>query len=220
MDIHLPPQWQTLLTAEFEQPYFAKLSDFIDQEYQQHTCYPPQADIFAAFRHCPLEHLKVVIIGQDPYHGPQQAEGLAFSVKDNIPWPPSLRNILKEVSQDLQRPLPQSGSLRRWAQQGILLLNTTLTVRQHQPASHIGQGWETFTDAVIHLLATQCQHLVFLLWGSHAQQKAKDIDPHRHLLLTAPHPSPLSAYRGFFGQHHFSTTNQYLRQHGKQPIEW
>ena len=183
-------------------------------------CYPPGRQIFNAFNLCPFDKVKVVILGQDPYHEEGQAEGLCFSVADGVAFPPSLQNIFKEIADDLGRPVPASGSLRRWAEQGVLLLNATLTVRAHQAGSHQGHGWEEFTDAVIRHLATERDGLVFILWGSYAQKKGAFIDRSRHLVLQSAHPSPLSAYRGFFGNHHFSLTNDYLVRQGKKPIEW
>ncbi len=208
------------MQTEFDQSYFEQLTRFVHQEYATHTVYPPGKQIFAAFDSCPFEQVKVVILGQDPYHEPRQAHGLCFSVNDGIPFPPSLQNIFKEIESDLGIPVPASGDLTRWAQQGVLLLNATLTVRAHQAASHQGKGWETFTDAVIHKLAEEREHLVFILWGSYAQRKGEFIDSRRHLVLKSPHPSPLSAHRGFFGNHHFSQANRYLASHGITPIQW
>lgn len=208
------------MQTEFDQSYFEQLTRFVHQEYATHTVYPPGKQIFAAFDSCPFEQVKVVILGQDPYHEPRQAHGLCFSVNDGIPFPPSLQNIFKEIESDLGIPVPASGNLTRWAQQGVLLLNATLTVRAHQAASHQGKGWETFTDAVIHKLAEEREHLVFILWGSYAQRKGEFIDSRRHLVLKSPHPSPLSAHRGFFGNHHFSQANRYLASHGITPIQW
>ena len=208
------------MQTEFDQSYFEQLTRFVHQEYATHTVYPPGKQIFAAFDSCPFEQVKVVILGQDPYHEPRQAHGLCFSVNDGIPFPPSLQNIFKEIESDLGIPVPASGDLTRWAQQGVLLLNATLTVRAHQAASHQGKGWETFTDAVIHKLSEEREHLVFILWGSYAQRKGEFIDSRRHLVLKSPHPSPLSAHRGFFGNHHFSQANRYLASHGITPIQW
>ncbi len=218
--VKIEPSWNARLAGEFEQPYFGQLTAFVREEYQKGPCYPPGSQIFNAFNLCPFDRVKVVIIGQDPYHEPGQAEGLCFSVAEGVPFPPSLLNIFKEIEADLGRPVPKSGSLRRWAEQGVLLLNATLTVRAHQAASHAGHGWETFTDAVIRHLAEESAHLVFLLWGSYAQKKGALIDRSRHLVLSSAHPSPLSAYRGFFGNHHFTLANDYLVRHGKQPIVW
>lgn len=220
MDIKIEESWKQRLADEFEKPYFAELTRFVREEYGRGQCYPPGSQIFNAFNLCPFDRVKVVIIGQDPYHEPGQAEGLCFSVADGVPAPPSLQNIFKEISSDLGRPAPTSGSLRRWAEQGVLLLNATLTVRAHAAGSHQGHGWETFTDAVIARLSAERDHLVFILWGSYAQRKGAVIDRQRHLVLQSAHPSPLSAHRGFFGNHHFSLTNDYLTQHGQQPINW
>jgi len=220
MNVQIEPSWQQHLADEFGKPYFGRLAEFVRSEYTQHVCYPPAKLIFNAFNLCPFDSVKVVIIGQDPYHEPGQAEGLCFSVADGIPFPPSLVNIFKEIKDDTGSDIPTSGSLRRWASQGVLLLNATLTVRAHQAGSHQRQGWETFTDAVISTLAAQREHLVFILWGSFAQGKAALIDQQRHLVLRSAHPSPLSAYRGFFGNHHFSLANSYLQQHGSSPIRW
>ena len=220
MDVKIEDSWKQHLAAEFEKPYFGELVNFVRQEYAQYRIYPPGNLIFNAFNLCPFDKVKVVILCQDPYHGPGQAHGLCFSVNDGVPFPPSLQNIFKEVSNDTGKPVPQSGNLTRWAQQGVLLLNTTLTVREHQAFSHAGRGWETFTDAVISLLNSQRQNLVFIFWGSPAQRKGAFVDRNRHLVLTSPHPSPLSAYRGFFGNSHFSKANSYLLEHGETPIEW
>ena len=208
------------MAPEFEKPYFVKLTNFVRQEYRTTTCYPPGKLIFNAFNLCPYDKAKVVIIGQDPYHGPGQAHGLCFSVNDGVPFPPSLQNIFKEIQTDLGTPVPQSGNLTRWAEQGVLLLNATLTVRAHQAGSHQRQGWEEFTDAAIKVLAEGREHLVFILWGSYAQKKGEFIDRNRHLVLASAHPSPLSAYHGFFGNRHFSLANAYLEQHGETPINW
>lgn len=220
MNVKIEPSWGERLRAEFEAPYFLRLAEFVRAEYAATACYPPGGKIFNAFALCPFEQVKVVIIGQDPYHEPGQAEGLCFSVADGVPHPPSLQNIFKEIHDDLGRPVPESGSLRRWAEQGVLLLNATLTVRAHQAGSHQNQGWEQFTDAAIRRLAEEREHLVFLLWGSYAQRKGQVIDRKRHLVLQSAHPSPLSAYRGFFGNHHFSLANDYLVSHGKDPVCW
>ena len=220
MPIQIEPSWNLELETEFQQPYFRQLTDFVRSEYRQTTCYPPGPLIFNAFNLCPFHQVKVVIIGQDPYHGPGQAHGLCFSVNDGIPFPPSLQNIFKEIADDLGRPVPPSGNLTRWANQGVLLLNATLTVRAHQAGSHQGHGWETFTDAVIRILSERRTGLVFILWGSYAQRKGAVIDTSRHLVLKSAHPSPLSAYHGFFGNHHFSLANDYLIQHGQTPINW
>lgn len=220
MTVQIDSSWAEQLREEFDAPYFTQLVQFVHQEYAQGACYPPGKEIFSAFNLCPFDKVKVVIIGQDPYHGPGQAEGLCFSVKDGVKMPPSLVNIFREIADDTGRPLPASGSLRRWAEQGVLLLNATLTVRAHQAGSHQGHGWETFTDAVISKLSTQRDNLVFILWGSYAQRKGQVIDRSRHLVLASAHPSPLSAYHGFFGNHHFSRCNDYLIGHGMTPINW
>ncbi|HJG88292.1 uracil-DNA glycosylase [Barnesiella viscericola] len=220
MNVRIEPSWQQRLQPEFDKPYFEKLTDFVRHEYATKTVYPPGSQIFAAFDACPFDRVKVVILGQDPYHEPNQAHGLCFSVNDHIPFPPSLQNIFKEIESDLGIPVPKSGNLTRWARQGVLLLNATLTVEAHRAASHQGKGWETFTDAVIHKLAEEREHLVFILWGAYAQRKGEFIDRNRHLVLQSPHPSPLSAHRGFFGNHHFSQTNAYLAAHGIEPIQW
>lgn len=220
MAIQIESSWNEQLAEEFEKPYFKELITFVRNEYRHNTCYPPGPLIFNAFNLCPFHKVKVVIIGQDPYHGPGQAHGLCFSVNEGIPFPPSLQNIFKEINADLDRPVPPNGNLTRWAEQGVLLLNATLTVRAHQAASHQGHGWDTFTDAVIRTLSEQRTGLVFILWGSYAQKKGAVIDTSRHLVLKSAHPSPLSAYHGFFGNHHFSLTNAYLTQHGQDPISW
>lgn len=220
MQVKIHPTWASRLQSEFDAPYFQQLTQFVKQEYASGPCYPPGPEIFNAFNLCPFPQVKVVIIGQDPYHEPGQAEGLCFSVKDGVQKPPSLVNIFKEIEDDLGRPAPTTGSLRRWAEQGVFLLNATLTVRAHQAGSHQGHGWETFTDAVIRRLSEEREHLVFILWGSFAQRKGQVIDRSRHLVLASAHPSPLSAYRGFFGNHHFSRANDYLIEHGLQPISW
>ena len=220
MDVRIEPSWKQHLAAEFEKPYFAGLTDFVRQEYATGVCYPPGRLIFNAFNLCPFDKVKVVIIGQDPYHGPGQAHGLCFSVNDGVPFPPSLQNIFKEIQDDLGTPVPQSGNLTRWAEQGVLLLNATLTVRAHQAGSHQRHGWEEFTDAAIRALAEEREHLVFILWGAYAQKKGAFIDRNRHLVLASAHPSPLSAFHGFFGNRHFSRANAYLEQHGETPIKW
>ena len=220
MDVKMEPSWKTRLAGEFEKDYFVKLTDFVRQEYRQATVYPSGPNIFNAFAHCPFDRVKVVIIGQDPYHEPGQAHGLCFSVQDGMPFPPSLQNIFKEITDDLGRPRPTSGDLTRWADQGVLLLNATLTVRAHRAGSHQGHGWETFTDAAIRCLNAERQHLVYMLWGAYAQKKGASIDTSRNLVLTSPHPSPLSAHRGFFGNRHFSRANDYLVALGESPIDW
>lgn len=220
MQVKIAPSWGEKLQSEFDAPYFSQLTQFVRKEYATGPCYPPGNQIFNAFNLCPFDKVKVVILGQDPYHEEGQAEGLCFSVADGVQWPPSLQNIFKEIEGDLHRPAPATGSLHRWAEQGVLLLNSTLTVRAHQAASHAGQGWETFTDAVVRLLSDERENLVFLLWGSYAQHKGAIVNRQRHLVLTSAHPSPLSAYRGFFGNHHFSLCNDYLIQHNITPINW
>ncbi len=220
MQVKIHSSWQAVLQTEFDAPYFADLVAFVHSEYRNTRCYPPARLIFNAFEQTPLDKVRVVLLGQDPYHGPGQAEGLCFSVKDGVPHPPSLQNIFKEVRDEFGTPIPQSGSLLRWAQQGVLLLNATLSVREGQAGSHQGHGWERFTDAVIKVVSDKSEHVVFLLWGSYAGSKAALIDSTRHLVLRCAHPSPLSAYRGFFGSHHFQLTNDYLTQHGKEPIVW
>jgi uracil-DNA glycosylase len=220
MDVKMEPSWKMRLAGEFEKDYFVKLTDFVRQEYRQATVYPSGPNIFNAFAHCPFDRVKVVIIGQDPYHEPGQAHGLCFSVQDGTPFPPSLQNIFKEITDDLGRPRPTSGDLTRWADQGVLLLNATLTVRAHRAGSHQGHGWETFTDAAIRCLNAERQHLVYMLWGAYAQKKGASIDTSRNLVLTSPHPSPLSAHRGFFGNRHFSRANDYLVALGESPIDW
>ena len=221
MNVRIDSSWQQHIGAEFDKPYFANLASFVKQEYATTTCYPPGQLIFNAFNLCPFDKVKVVIIGQDPYHEPMQAQGLSFSVADGVALPPSLQNIFKEINNDLGKPMPQSGDLTSWARQGVLLLNATLTVRAHQAASHQRHGWEQFSDAVISTLSSQCDHLVFILWGGYARSKASLIDRSRHMVLESVHPSPLSANRGgWFGNHHFSKCNAYLREHGIQEIDW
>lgn len=220
MDVRIEPTWKQQLSEEWEKPYFRQLTDFVRGEYATHTVYPPARSIFAAFDACPFDKVKVVILGQDPYHGPRQANGLSFSVNPGIPLPPSLQNIFKEVHDDTGAPLPTDGDLSRWATQGVLLLNSSLTVREGAAGSHQGAGWETFTDAVIRRLAEKRENLVFILWGNYAIRKGAFIDRTRHLVLTSPHPSPLSAHRGFFGNHHFSQANAYLSAHGQAPVNW
>ena len=220
MNVQIEESWKKHLTTEFDKPYFIALTDFVRNEYKSGTIYPPGKLIFNAFNLCPFDKVKVVIIGQDPYHGPEQAHGLCFSVNDGVPFPPSLVNIFKEIQDDLGTPVPPTGNLTRWASQGVLLLNATLTVRAHQAGSHQRRGWEEFTDAAIRCLAEERENLVFILWGSYAQKKGSFIDRNKHLVLTSAHPSPLSAYNGFFGNKHFSRTNDYLAAHGKEPIQW
>lgn len=220
MNVQIEESWKKALAAEFEKDYFLRLVAFVRQEYQTTTIYPPGRLIFNAFHLCPYDKVKVVIIGQDPYHGPGQAHGLCFSVNDGVPFPPSLQNIFKEIHDDTGAPIPATGNLTRWAEQGVLLLNATLTVRAHCAGSHQRKGWEEFTDAAIRVLAEHRDHLVFILWGAYAQKKGAFIDRRRHLVLSSVHPSPLSAYHGFFGNHHFSQANAYLQQHGETPICW
>ena len=220
MNVRIEESWKQALQEEFDKAYFAQLTDFVRQEYARTTIYPPARFIFNAFDHCPFNKVKVVILGQDPYHEPDQANGLCFSVAPGTQLPPSLVNIFKEIQEDLGKPFPADGDLTRWADQGVLLLNATLTVQAHYAGSHQRRGWETFTDAVIQQLADKREHIVFILWGSYAQQKSVYINPSRHLILRAPHPSPLSAYRGFFGCKHFSKANAYLQQTGQTPIDW
>lgn len=220
MEVKIEPSWKRRLAEEFEQPYFLELTDFVKREYASRQIFPPGKLIFHAFEQSPFDQTKVVILGQDPYHGPGQAHGLCFSVPEGIEQPPSLQNIFKEISQDLGVPSPSSGNLDRWATQGILLLNATLTVQANRAGSHQNHGWEQFTDRVIRILGEEKEHLVFMLWGSFAQKKGEFIDRGKHLVLTSPHPSPLSSYRGFFGNRHFSKTNEYLKMHGIEPIKW
>lgn len=221
MNVKIDNSWREHIGAEFEKPYFSALTDFVRHEYTTTTCYPPGSLIFNAFNLCPFDRVKVVIIGQDPYHEPGQAQGLSFSVPEGVPFPPSLQNIFKEIQLDLGKPMPPTGDLTRWAEQGVLLLNATLTVRAHQAASHQRHGWEQFTDAAICALNIERENLVFILWGSYARSKAQLIDRSRHLVLESVHPSPLSANRGgWFGNHHFSQCNAYLREHGEQEIDW
>jgi len=220
MNVKIEIGWKNELQKEFEKPYFETLTRFIREEYKTQVIYPPASSIFSAFNLCPFEDTKVVVLGQDPYHGPGQAHGLCFSVKDGIPVPPSLQNIFKEIQLDLGIEIPQSGNLERWAKQGVLLLNTVLTVRAHLATSHQKKGWEILTDEAISSLSKKKNDIVFLLWGKPAQEKEKLIDSSRHLILSSVHPSPLSASRGFFGNRHFSKTNEYLKQKGLKPIEW
>lgn len=220
MEVKIEPQWKEVLREEFEKDYFISLATFIKNEYNTQVVYPKAEKIFNAFNACPFSKVKVVILGQDPYHEPNQAHGLCFSVLDPTPPPPSLVNIYKEIKLDLGTLSPKSGDLTRWAEQGVLLLNSTLTVQAHKAGSHQNKGWEVFTDAVIHLLAENTEGIVFLLWGSYAQKKGGFIDSTKHLVLKSVHPSPLSAHRGFFGNHHFSKANEYLISKGKSPISW
>lgn len=221
MGVKIESSWKEVLKEEFEKEYFKNLTEFVRNEYSGNTpIYPPARLIFNAFDHCPFDKVKVVILGQDPYHGAGQANGLCFSVNRGIQFPPSLMNIFKEISSDTGAPIPQDGDLTRWSDQGVLLLNATLTVRAAQAGSHQRRGWEEFTDAAIRQLASLRENIVFILWGSYAQKKGAFIERAKHLVLTSPHPSPLSAYQGFFGNHHFSRANQYLTEHGKAPIIW
>ena len=220
MDIKIESSWKEHLKQEFEKPYFTDLINFVKAEYTTQTIYPPGKLIFNAFEKCSFDKVKVVILGQDPYHEPGQAHGLCFSVPDGVSLPPSLQNIYKEIKNDLDIPISKSGNLEPWAEQGVFLLNATLTVRAHQAGSHQAKGWETFTDNVIKLLSNSGNHLVFLLWGAYAQRKGELINANKHLVLSSVHPSPLSAYRGFFGNHQFSKTNEYLVSIGKEPINW
>ncbi|RDI04554.1 uracil-DNA glycosylase [Flavobacterium sp. AG291] len=221
MQVNIEPSWNAVLKDEFEKPYFKNLTDFVKNEYSQNTCYPPGKKIFSAFDHCPFDKAKVVIIGQDPYHGPGQANGLCFSVSDGIPFPPSLQNIFREIQNDLGKPFPGSGNLERWADQGVLLLNAVLTVRQGEANSHQGKGWEAFTDAVIQKVSDEKSDVVFMLWGGFAKKKGARVDKLKHLVLETGHPSPLSANKGhWFGNKHFSKTNEFLSQKGKQEIVW
>lgn len=217
----LPPDWKKKLNDELEKPYFKELLSFVEKEYEEKQCFPDPENIFKAFELSSFEKTKVVIIGQDPYHGFGQAHGLCFSVQPEAKIPPSLRNIYREIHEDLGKPVPACGNLKHWAEQGVLMLNTTLTVREGKAGSHAGKGWEIFTDAVIRLLSEEREELVFLLWGGPAQKKGKKIDTSRHLVLTSGHPSPLAANRGYwFGNKHFSKTNEYLTSKGKEPIDW
>ena len=221
MDIRIDASWKDVLKDEFSKEYFIRLTEFIREEYRGSTpIYPPARLIFNAFDHCPFNDVKVVILGQDPYHGAGQTNGLCFSVNKGVAFPPSLNNIFKEIENDTGGKIPQDGDLTRWSDQGVLLLNATLTVRAAQAGSHQRRGWEEFTDAAIRELATRRDNIVFILWGSYAQKKGAFIDRNRHLVLASPHPSPLSAYQGFFGNRHFSRANEYLKEHGKEPIIW
>ena len=221
MDVKIEQSWKEVLQTEFDKPYFTSLTDFVRDEYRHATVFPPASLIFNAFNLCPFSDVKVVLIGQDPYHEPGQAHGLSFSVQDGVPFPPSLQNIFKEIQDDLGTPIPPSGNLTRWAEQGVLLLNATLTVRAHQANSHATLGWQQFTDAAIHALAAGREGIVYMLWGGFARGKAWMIDKTKNLVLESVHPSPLSANRGgWFGQHQFSRCNAYLQEHGKTPIIW
>jgi uracil-DNA glycosylase len=220
MDVKISESWKNLLQEEFNKPYFEELTRFVKSEYSAGQVFPAGRNIFRAFDKCPFDKLKVVIIGQDPYHGVGQANGLCFSVDDGVQYPPSLQNIFKEIHDDIGSPIPSSGNLDRWAEQGVLLLNAVLTVRAHQAASHAGRGWEQFTDAVVRTIAQRKEGVVYMLWGNYAQRKGQIADPKRNLILKSVHPSPLSVYRGFFGCKHFSKANDYLIQQGKEPIVW
>jgi uracil-DNA glycosylase len=220
MEIKIAQSWKERLSPEFDKPYFSTLISFVKKEYKSETIYPPGKEIFRAFDCCDFDNAKVVIIGQDPYHGPGQANGLCFSVREGLRLPPSLLNIFKEIKQDLGKEIPTSGDLGRWADQGVLLLNATLTVQAGTPGSHQNKGWESFTDAVIKKISDEKQHVVFLLWGAYAQKKGEIIDRNKHFVLMSAHPSPFSADRGFFGCKHFSKANQYLKSKGLKEIEW
>ena len=220
MNVRIDESWRQVLQPEFDKPYFELLTDFVRQAYRTTQCFPPAGQIFRAFDLCPFDKVRVVIIGQDPYHNVNQAHGLCFSVQDGVRIPPSLENIYKELNRDLGKPIPTSGNLTHWAEQGVLLLNATLTVEAHRAGSHQGKGWEELTDAAIMALNEKREKIVFMLWGSYAQRKGQYIDRKKHLVLTAVHPSPLSAYRGFIGCGHFSQANNYLQQHGLPPIVW
>jgi len=221
MDVKIDPSWKEHLKDEFNEPYFKELTDFVKDEYKSKTVYPAPKNIFRAFELCPFEKVKVVILGQDPYHGPRQANGLSFAVEKEMQLPPSLLNIFKEIESEFGKPLVhQDGDLSRWAVQGVLLLNATLTVRAHMANSHQGKGWEKFTDAVIRVLSDDREHLVFMLWGNYAKKKGSHIDFEKHLILESAHPSPLSVHNGFFGNGHFKKANDYLVEHGETPIDW
>lgn len=220
MDVKIAADWKVLLQPEFDKPYFEELTRFVRAEYASQRIFPAGRNIFRAFDKCPFDRLKVVIIGQDPYHGEGQANGLCFSVNDGVAFPPSLQNIFQEIRDDTGTPVPASGNLDRWAEQGVLLLNSVLTVRAHCAASHAGKGWETFTDAVVRAIASHKEEIVYMLWGNYAQKKGVMADPTRNLILKSAHPSPLSASNGFFGCRHFSKANEYLIAHGKTPIVW
>ncbi|MEQ8904052.1 uracil-DNA glycosylase [Ekhidna sp.] len=220
MTVKIESSWKSHLEPEFEKDYFKSLVSFLRDEYATKTIYPPGSKIFNAFDHCPFQKLKVVIVGQDPYHGPGQANGLCFSVADGVRQPPSLQNIFKEVQKDLGQPVPQSGNLERWADQGVLLLNATLTVEARKAGSHQNRGWEQFTDTVLQLVSDKKENIVFILWGAYAQKKGAFLDQQKHLILKSPHPSPFSAHSGFFGSKPFSRANQYLSSKGLTPINW
>jgi len=220
MEVRIEESWKPVLAEEFGKSYFSELTSFVRNEYKTHTIYPPAKLIFNAFDQCPFNQLKVVILGQDPYHGPGQAHGLCFSVNDGIEFPPSLRNIFKELQNDVGKEIPRSGNLTGWAKQGVLLLNATLTVRANQAGSHQNKGWEQFTDAVIDIINKQKQRVVFILWGNYAISKTRLIDQNKHLVLSSVHPSPLSASRGFFGNKHFSRANEFLKLYKLESIQW
>lgn len=220
MDVKIATDWKELLSDEFNKPYFNELTEFVRHEYATQTIFPKGANIFRAFDKCPLASLKVVIIGQDPYHGDGQANGLCFSVNDGVAFPPSLKNIFQEISTEMGSSIPSTGNLDSWAEQGVLLLNAVLTVRAHEAASHAGKGWEIFTDAVVKKIAEYREGIVYMLWGNYAQRKGAIVNPQRNLVLKTVHPSPLSVYRGFFGCNHFLQTNEYLRKIGKEEIKW
>ncbi|MDC7999872.1 uracil-DNA glycosylase [Aequorivita todarodis] len=221
MEVTMEPGWKAILKDEFEKPYFNNLVEFVKNEYASAKCFPPGKQIFSAFNHTPFDEVKVVIIGQDPYHGPGQAHGLCFSVGKEVAMPPSLKNIFEEIRTDVGTAIPNNGNLERWADQGVLLLNATLTVRAHQAGSHQNKGWEKFTDAVIEKLSTEREGLVFMLWGGPAKKKGAKVDSSKHLVLTTGHPSPLAANRGYwFGNKHFSKANEFLKEKGETPINW
>ena len=220
MNVKIAPSWQPLLQPEFEKPYFAQLAAFVKAAYGQSTVYPPGGQIFNAFNQCSLDDTRVVILGQDPYHGPGQANGLSFSVADGVKLPPSLANIFKELENDLSKPIPKSGNLARWAKQGVLLLNSTLTVEARKPRSHHGQGWENFTQAVVKLISQHKEGVVFVLWGKDAQKRGEVVDTNKHYVIKSAHPSPYSASSGFFGSRPFSRANEYLERTGQAPIDW
>ena len=220
MDVNIEPSWKKVLEPEFQKDYFKQLSNEVREAYLNGPVYPPPKEVFNAFTLCPFDEVKVVILGQDPYHGPGQAHGLSFSVKDGVKTPPSLKNMYKEIQADLGKDIPESGNLERWAKQGVLLLNATLTVLPGQPGSHQGKGWEEFTDATIEAISKEKEHVVFLLWGNFARSKAGLIDSSKHCILESPHPSPFSAHNGFFGSKHFSKTNEYLKSHKLDEIDW
>jgi uracil-DNA glycosylase len=220
MNVRIEDSWKAVLASEFEKDYFKALTEFVRGAYLSGTVYPPPKDIFNAFAHCPFDQVKVVILGQDPYHGAGQAHGLSFSVRDGVRPPPSLQNMYKEIADDIGTPIPSSGNLEHWANQGVLLLNATLTVAAGGAGSHQGKGWEQFTDAAVRTLSEKREHLVFMLWGNYAKAKGAHIDRQKHLVLEAAHPSPLGAHKGFFGSKHFSKANAYLKDRHQTPIEW